>query len=244
MADYRFFKYKPVSKNLLKSLVDSSIFCASPAKLNDPFDCQVDLAKSLRLAASRVEGSRREALLRIADSDEFVNGLKKKMEPIGVCSFSQNLEHPLMWSHYADEHRGLCLLYEFEENFLRDASNEIIGVSDMVCDDDALSKWLVEIIPNEIDEEFYDYFTKELLKKVLIVKASAWDYEQEIRIIREHEGVFPIPKECLKQICFGLRTPESDINLVRRIVDSSGYSVEYCKISNSTTDFGINASEI
>ena len=244
MDDYRFFKFRLINKNLIDSLVNGSLYFALPSKLNDPFDCQIDLKKSARFAASKVSGLKREILLKIANLDTFVDGIQQKMRKVGVCSFSLSLEESLLWSHYADEHRGVCLLYEFTESFFLEKMNKIVGVTDIVYGENPLSDWLIESIPEQITDEFFDHFTTELLKKVLIVKAEGWHYENECRIIREQSGPFLLPKGYLKQVCFGMNTPESDIQLVRKIVDSSGYNVNYCRICRMETDFGIKAVDI
>lgn len=244
MNTYRYFKYRYINKNLIDSLVNRSLYFALPANLNDPFDCQIDLKKSIYFAASRTSGINKDVLRRIASHDRFVGEIQSRMAKIGVCSFSLSLEEPLLWSHYADEHRGVCLLYEFTEDFLLDRSNEIVGVSDIEYGENPLSDWLIKSIPEQITDDFYDHFTAELLKKVLVVKAGGWHYENECRIIREHAGPFSIPKGCLKQICFGMHTPEADMQLVKKIVDSSGYDVNYCRIGKRESDFGIKAIEI
>lgn len=244
MDNYRYFKFRFINKNLIDSLVNGSLYFSLPSKLNDPFDCQIDLRKSASFAASRVSGLKREILLKIAGLDTFVDEIQQRLTQIGVCSFSLSLEESLLWSHYADEHRGICLLHEFTESFFLDKVNKIVGVSDVVYGMNPLSDWLIKSIPEQITDDFYDHFTTELLKRVLIVKAEGWRYENECRIIREHPGPFLIPKECLKQVCFGMNTPESDIKLVTKIVDSSGYNVKYCQICKRESDFGIKAVEI
>ncbi len=244
MDDYRYFKYRFINKNLIDSLVNGSLYFALPSKLNDPFDCQIDLRKSAKYAASKSSGVKQEILLKIAGTDTFVDDIQLRMTKIGVCSFSLSLEESLLWSHYADEHRGICLLYEFTESFFLDKVNKIVGVSDIKYGENPLSDWLIESIPEHITDDFYDHFTIELLKRVLIVKAEGWRYENECRIIREHSGPFIIPKKCLKQVCFGMHTPESDIQLVKKIVDSSGYNVSYCRICKRESDFGIKAVDI
>lgn len=47
MTDYCFFKYRPIDKRLLGSLIHSSIYFAHRAQLNDPFDCNVDIVRAL-----------------------------------------------------------------------------------------------------------------------------------------------------------------------------------------------------
>jgi hypothetical protein len=158
--------------------------------------------------------------------------------------FSLTLEEPLLWSHYGDEHRGICLMYEFPEDFCLDRSNQIIGVSDITYGENPLTEWFIDNIPDQIEDDFYEHFTTELLKKVLIIKAVGWSYEQECRIIREKAGPLSIPKEYLRQVCFGMNIPESDMHLIKKIVDGSGYTVNYCQIMKKETDFGIKAVEI
>lgn len=244
MNDYRYFKYRSINKDLIDSLVNGTLYFALPSNLNDPFDCQIDIRKSANFAASKVSGMKREILLRISTLDNFVDEIQRRMMKIGVCSFSLNLEEPLLWSHYADEHRGICLMYEFTENFLLEEVNEIVGVSKIEYGENPLSDWLIKSIPDRIEDDFYDHFTTELLKRVLIVKAYGWRYENECRIIRQNAGPFLIPKECLKQVCFGMHTAEADMQLVRKIVDRAGYTVDYCQICKRKSDFGIKAVEI
>ncbi|PCI54576.1 MAG: hypothetical protein COB36_09455 [Alphaproteobacteria bacterium] len=42
-------------------------------------------------------------------SSEIKALLDKIIKVRGVCSFAQCWNSPLMWSHYADEHRGICI---------------------------------------------------------------------------------------------------------------------------------------
>jgi len=244
MDDYRYFRFRAVNKFLIDSIVNGALYCANPSRLNDPFDCQVDLRKSALYAMSQTSGVKREILERIAYVDGYLDDIQQRMTKIGVCSFSLSLEESLLWSHYADEHRGVSLMYQFTEDFLTDQSNEIVGVSDVTYGENPLSDWFIENIPNQIEDDFYDHFTTELLKRVLVIKSADWSYEQEARIIRQRAGEFSIPNIYLKQVCFGLNTSDSDKRLIRKIIDSTGYSVDYCKIVKRESDFGIKAVEI
>ena len=242
MDIYRYFKYRAVNKNLIDSLVNSYLYFSHPSNLNDPFDCQVDIRKSTNYAISKVpSGLKSDIPTRISKLNGFIDEIQRRMTVIGVCSFSLTLEEPLLWAHYADEHRGICLFYEFPEDFILDRTNEIVGVSDIEYGENPLSDWFIDIIPDQIEDGFYDYFTTELLKRVLIIKASGWNYEQECRIIRQKAGPLSVPKEFLKQVCFGMNVSDSDKNLISKIVDSSGYAVNYCQIVKTECDFGIKA---
>ena len=219
------------------------MYFALPSQLNDPFDCQIDVRKSAQHAISRMSGNEKDTLEHISKIPDFFDDIQSRLTKIGVCSFSLTLEEPVLWSHYADEHKGVCLLYQFTEEFLTEPSNRIVGVTDVTYGENSLSDWFIEQIPEEIEDRFYDVFPRELLKRVLLVKGAAWEYEKEARIIRENEGPFDIPRDCLKQVCFGLNTSDSDESLVRQIVDRSGYTVNFCKIVKGDSDFGLTTVE-
>src|SRR6185369_16167015 len=39
-------------------------------------------------------------------------------EKYGVLCFSRSWSHPLLWSHYADKHRGICLGFDIPDDDL------------------------------------------------------------------------------------------------------------------------------
>jgi len=106
-----------------------------------------------------------------------------------------------------------------------------------------LTEWLIEKAPEKakIDTK---KFSNEFVEKVLSIKGKGWGYEKEARIICGKEGAFPIPKEYLKQVCFGMNAAESDINLIKQLLDNAGYSVEYYQIERTEKDFGIKTVKI
>jgi hypothetical protein len=243
MNDFLFFKYRAVNKFLIDTLVKSNVYCALPAQFNDPFDCQIDIRMSALSAVNQLTGFKKKILETISQTPQYFDAMQSRMKKIGVCSFSLTLTEPVMWSHYADNHRGVCLLYQFTEDFFQDRRNQIVSVTDLIYGGNPLSDWFIEQIPDQIGDKFYEEFTTELLKRVLMVKGPAWEYEKEARIIREIDGPFEIPRECLKQVCFGLNTSLEDERLVREIVSRSGFSVTYCKIRKGESGFGIEAVE-
>ncbi len=236
-TDYLFFKFRPINKFLIESLVSPSVYFSNPSNLNDPFDCQLDIRKSFSRAVEKAQGNRKKALHSILNTDGALNRFSEHFKSIGVCSFSRlenSFDEPLLWSHYADGHKGVCLLYRFTEDFLNNPE-EIIGVSEVKYGVDILTDWLAnsEILPNQ------DFVT-ELIKVILTAKSTAWRNEKEVRIIRPSSGNFTIPHGCLEQICFGLRTPTSDIELVKKLAEEYSGCSRFYKIEHADTDFGIS----
>src|SRR3990172_10660948 len=142
--DYLYFKFRPINKYLVESLVRPSLYFARPDALNDPFDCKFDIRKSFERAAANANGDRKTALLAALRKGRLLEDFALQFENFGVCSFSLlegSFDVPLLWSHYADAHRGLCLLYRFPTTFLDDP-HTFIGIDTVTYEDDRLTNWL------------------------------------------------------------------------------------------------------
>lgn len=240
--DWVLFKFKPINKHLIESLVNPSLYFPRPDLLNDPFDCQLDLRKSFLRAAEKAHGIRKTELQKAINSNNLLENYTQRFKSIGVCSFSVlqgSFDEPLLWSHYADDHKGVCLLYRFTEDFLHNPK-EILGVDEVKYGIDVLTDWLITspIEPSDTN------FTFELTKVFLTAKNSAWEYEKEARIIRPTYGSFNIPHGCLEQICFGLRTPSADMELISELAKKYSGCSKFCKIVHADTDFGMSVVEL
>lgn len=242
MSDYIIFKYRRIDKNLLKSLVNSELYFARPELLNDPFDCRVDILSSLNNAILKAKGPTKHKLVELLKLEDFMNVVKNDLIKMGVCSFSLELENTLMWSHYANDHRGVCLAYEIPKTYFDQNANEILGIVEVDYGDNPLTDWFLREALNYTN---FHMFGISLIKKALSIKAKEWRYEKEVRIMRNYEGVQSIDKKFLKQLCFGLATPDSDIVLLKNIIRQSGYNTIFCKIEpNQSSDFGFITKEI
>jgi hypothetical protein len=150
-SDYRYFKFRAINKYLIDCLVSSRLYFAKPEKLNDPFDCRIDLKRAFSRAASAATGSRRAWLeSAVNEGTRFFETCDQSFAKLGVCSFSLDLLTPLMWTHYADEHRGACFLYRFQGVHLRSPSCLLRGSRSTA---DHLSIQIVDERP------LADYFT-------------------------------------------------------------------------------------
>lgn len=76
----------------------------------------------------------------------------------GLLCFSKTWKNPVLWGHYADKHRGICLGFELPRTVLKKVSYV----------DSRLPR------PDMLDEVF--------MKRLLFTKFSHWQYEQEYRV--------------------------------------------------------------
>jgi hypothetical protein len=145
--------------------------------------------------------------------------IAEAVKSVGVLCFTSKNDNHLMWSHYADSHKGFCLGYKrnSEENVWRatrpvnyvdditDLFNGIVG---------NISKWKVrdhrppeEVIKNA--------------EKVIYTKNSQWAYENEWRLIDGNtgSGLTRIPVD-ISRIIFGFRMPTTDKQAVYNLTKS------------------------
>ena len=115
--------------------------------LNDPFELL-----SVNLANSMVRLTFRQMKAEMVKTD-------------GLLCFSRNWQNPVLWSHYSDKHRGLCLGFEIDEKKLaevRYSSSRVDVTMDEVLNSSQLDR-------SEI-------------QKRLFTKFNLWKYEDEVRI--------------------------------------------------------------
>jgi hypothetical protein len=239
MTEHVLFKFRKIDTFAIKSIVHSELYFARPERLNDPFDCRVDIITALENAILKSESPSRQRLEKLRVMDSFFRKVQTDLASKGVCSFSLELLNPLLWSHYADGHRGLCLTYSFPETFF---NGNDLWTAQVEYGINLISDWFLQEA-HQLNS--FEEFGIPLIKKVLTVKAQPWEYEKEVRIIRKTEGLQSIDKSHLKQICFGLATPEADITLIRKLIDQGNYNVTICKVERSEeSDIGLKVLEI
>lgn len=95
MRVYQLSPEKYALQNIQRSRLKVSTF----EDLNDPFEL---------LGAELSDRQRREAL-RLFKADAHLS--------MGLVCFGRTWENPVMWSHYADKHRGICLGFDIPEEF-------------------------------------------------------------------------------------------------------------------------------
>ena len=241
MADYCCFKYRPVDKRLLELLVGSTMYFPHRAQLNDPFDCNIDIVRAIDNALARGICNTPHLLQAFRKDEAVTRRFTKNVDAMGVGAFSLTNNETLLWSHYAADHTGVALRYDFPMAFLDDENN-ILGVSAVSYAPNAISDWLGANA--HLYQKDHTAFIIGLLKKFLMSKAPAWQHEQETRIVRPAAGPFELPRETLTHVLFGLQTSREDEQLVRNLVDKYYGKVRFGRAVRTNDDFGIGTVEI
>jgi Protein of unknown function (DUF2971) len=139
---YKFLNAKFGTEGVLNRRIKISRF----DQLNDPFDCHALIFDT---------DSARDAWQRTV-----INIGKDR----GLACFSKGIQNPLLWSHYAEDHKGLVLGFDLDES---------ISVLKM----NYTSKFL--------DARGFESFDRQkklsIVKKAFSRKFIQWKYENEVR---------------------------------------------------------------
>ena len=102
----------------------------------------------------------------------FVNERSK----IGICCLSESPKSLLMWAHYSNSHKGICVGYNFDENLWHDKLFKIEYKSD---------RKIIDIF------ERNNYSKKDEILEYIDRKSPDWSYEKEVRIVADIENSVP-----------------------------------------------------
>ena len=132
----------------------------------------------------------------------------------GIVSLSERANCPLMWSHYGDEHRGICVGYSVPASTASDVHKVAYGVSRLV----QASKVAAMLNGDDVARSQVD-------EAVFLRKAGSWRYEREWRLIGRY-GLQDSPLE-LEEIIFGMRCKESAKYVVMKALESRERPVKF-----------------
>jgi Protein of unknown function (DUF2971) len=123
----KIYKYRCVNDYSLSNLREDTIWLASPDSYNDPYDCLFTvsdeevlplLRRSLAEEFARIYGQNAPVELDENHAERLLSQglatLRTWRQVTKICSFSAANDIILMWSHYADHHRGFCIEYDLE----------------------------------------------------------------------------------------------------------------------------------
>jgi len=212
------YKYMPLRANFF----DEPVVRATPAlALNDPFEGefnsdQVQDADKNQREYYRKQG---EDFDEIDDRmlDDLAGTIQSDLFELGIISFAEDYSNPLMWAHYADEHRGLVVEFDFNEPFF---------MGSIYCLNGRLSRfgknYLGDVFefPEKVDyrrempdfsraelsapDSMDEFHWKKFNRAILFTKSNDWIYEKEQRAVvrlKDADSVICKDNEHVREEC-------------------------------------------
>lgn len=212
---------------------DHTLYLASAEQYNDPFECRVkfsfeapetvkvqNFAKGLQRKhnISQEEATTRatEMLSRVPLNDlepTLVNPLVRMVRTdAGILSFSATRDPILMWSHYADSHKGICVQFDTSVS----ESSDIIGGAVQVDYQD-----------NIPTVDYYYLSKKDMALQVVATKSTEWKYEDEWRTLEMDAArtTVPYPPDALSGVILGKEISQENKDQVLELVAKQDHDV-------------------
>lgn len=219
----RLYKYRPINQYALDGLQNHTLWFSSPGEFNDPFDCNVScfIGRNRQDFEERLGAFLGDGLVSLLDKSPAGWRTKNKIlmdifryfysSRTHICCLSETCDNVLMWSHYADQHAGMCLVFNSHK-------------AGLIRDNVVPVQYYKRYPSNLVDARKIDTLGS-LVKQLLAAKSSAWSYEQEWRAFVVNDSkvdvdnvkgaLYKYDPSLLSGVVFGINTSSSDIELVK-----------------------------
>ncbi len=208
--------------NILARLVEQRVSAemsaaAKTIRYNGPKTLSHIAAHSRRRAEQMIAEIRYNATnpeYETEDSARFLFGQYVEEELLrrydkGIVSLAERANCPLMWSHYGDQHKGVCIGYSVTDRASDDLHKISYGGSRLIA-----ASMVTAMLNGDDDAR------RKVDEAVLTKKAIDWRYEREWRLIGPR-GPQGSPLE-LEEVVFGMRcTPTVRYAIVKALADRS-----------------------
>ncbi len=190
MARQLLWKFRKLDKHAIDILVHRRLYLSDWAELNDPHEGRLWINTH---GKTSIAGPRE--IIRLIDNRENVDVLNLR-----ICALSKTWDSNLLWSHYADGHRGIAIGLELPDDL---ENQEIVEVK---YDDQ------IPLVEAPIDSS--------MLRTALVHKSREWRHEEEVRLLSFDSSERYVEGIMLREVIFGLRSDTQDIVLVRKLFPS------------------------
>ncbi len=204
------------------AILNKELWWASPVDFNDPFDCDpvIELGRNKSQYHAFGRRAAKETLKNVSRNERRVRGnsfrtipkrnaekyvaahFRDSMNKSGIVCYSDIPDSLLMWSHYADCHQGVCLIFT-------PLLNEI----------DLQRSWLALPVNYTDDRPVVNLANIRELKEfenAVLNKSADWAYEREWRMIsyKGGKGYRKFPPQALTGIILGAKISDDDRDFV------------------------------
>lgn len=220
-AKMDYYSFRGITNYSIDEITNEQISLAHPRSFNDPLDTLLNwwIDKEIKNMGS-YSSYEQEFVLQMKKNAEHIKmrcliGAKKKVGAITEDVYVQDLP-VLMWSHYANSHKGMCVKYRFAPDFFRDYKAE--------------GRALLFICPAHYKEGVrLEYKGEAFIGNALLIKSKDWEYENEKRMIYysspqvdNGKAIEEYPmidcKGAIQAIYLGVKCSDADKRLVERAI--------------------------
>ena len=196
----KLFKYRALSDYTIDDIINGKSTMSSIGEFNDAFDGSIHMNRTREMYLAEAN-KRWDTINSLWEEMKLPKGLIHKEDVVKesysradvkirskfrlldylgtyVGCYSESNVSSLMWAHYADSNRGICLEYDFNklpvDCWLKSIIFPVVYTSSPIYLEDLIKDTTYEI---------YDYSIDAAVLCAAINKSSVWSYEHEWRMI-------------------------------------------------------------
>jgi len=220
------YKFRSCSKYLLMDLINNVITFSRPRCMNDPFDSLYSI------------WSQPQNLKSLVNDQNHIPMFHKSFDYYRLCSFcidddAENtiLRNILMWSHYADGHKGVCIKYRLKNDC----------VSTKLSLDFHHQVVLQRVNYNSMNKSVSLRSGSIPLKLSLANKFSCWQYEKEARLIcyddtieEDRMTIGGDKNISIEAVYFGINCTDESKSIIKKLLSNQNikYYIMKCNYEN------------
>lgn len=260
----KLYKYYEVNDFLPKILSGDSLKFSCLFDFNDPFEgrycyqiqsgkegdkfVREEVGKMHSNPSARILEQQRikRKFAKPVSSDSWADDVLRR---IGIFCLREACDDILMWSHYANQHKGICIGFDTSYPMFK-----------LAWDVNYQEEFPVIVRPADSVDV--------LLKKTVQTKAACWAYEKEWRIIKrtltdaergyykqkyadlaeedmcqlieqDGPGIYSFPKKAISVIYLGVRIEQSEREYVMRSIKEANLSIPVYQARRKLKEYGI-----
>ncbi len=260
MKLYRYISLngKVARRRAADALLSNIMYFQSPRQFNDPYDCKTlfnylrasdevwrrFFSQLFRVHKPKIDEKTLAKLVDLAmrkdihNSPDFresqLNKYRKALSDatknLGILCMSKVKNNILMWAHYADGHRGICI--ELNREVLR------------------RHFYLDKVVYRDRYPSFNEFLRLargNSLHLFLLSKARYWEYEKEWRAIQEiknHNRQLQLPEGAISGVVLGCQISQRNMNLVTDWIRGAASKIKLYQAARSEVSYGVRIEEI
>lgn len=194
-----YYKYRSLNtlKFFLDILLNKRLYTSKYSELNDPMEGFFTYDKTV--------------------PKDVINTIRAKRDNTYICSLSKRNDIGLMWSMYADEHKGCCIEVEVTAKSWQEIDVKYSSTS--------------SIIKGTKDAD---------MEKILSKKSLQWQYEEEVRFVKETSKRERMSIK-IKKIYLGINMTRTEKAFYKNLITSIDKKIEVISMKKDDIDFGFKS---
>jgi len=180
-------------------------------------------------------------------TNKFKQIIMRSFDSFGFVCFTEDPTNPLMWAHYANSHRGICVEFpttpSFDTNLLEDLP---------LCSF-AIKLNYEDIRPTISARENIPKTNADDLRKAILTKDRHWNYEKEWRVLGKYNAQSLLPArefvsvgkdQPIASITFGLKSTREFRDRIIKLINRTSLNIKFKEAFLSDENYTIQIKNI